>query len=581
MRHMLIALFVLFVFAGAAGASPGSWEMLIATPNAYSSGFITLSAVDQNTFFTVGIHQSSAFGAQWVWRSTDGGESLQPIYGYEGSGEDCEMMKFFTFMIDGDWYDLDHGVLIGMTVPDSCIEENQFPACMFICMFQMKPYIWTVADGGDTFVQHDVGGSIFKSFYDLKIINETIYTCGSAGLFRKSTDFGETWVNLPPPIAGDNASMDDMWWLNENVGFVAASVYEESAKCVPQNEDEWLARYDDMRREYDYRQNPARRFALNGQGYQPHGKRAGEAGVYKTLDGGHNWTQIWEDPQYSAFKVQFLDEMNGMILTDEWSNDRVEESLYVTHDGGATWTKGEVPASGPNNALVLMTDVRMLTPSLGYLGTAYQTVFGASSMMWVTEDGGATWTVDALGADPNYPGIKAGYGFNALDFADNTRGWAAGMNLSIARYTGTNQPPVADAGPDQTGETGTPVQLDGSGSSDPDGDWLLYEWTLLDGPAVLTFDNALIVNPTFTPSVAGSYTVRLQVSDIEYQATDTMTVTVAQGPPLDDDDATDDDDNDLADDDNDATDDDDDDNDSAAAPQNADDDDDDEGSCGC
>jgi photosystem II stability/assembly factor-like uncharacterized protein len=566
MRQLLIALLALFMFAGAAGAGQGTWEMLTAEPNAFSSGFLSMSAVDQNTFFTVGIHQFSAYGAVWAWRSTDGGYTLDPIFVFEGSGEDCEMLKFFTFMIDGDWYDLDHGVVVGMTVPDACMEQYEFPACMFICMFQMKPYVWTVADGGETFVQHDAGGNLSKSFYDLKIVNETIYACGTAGMFRKSTDFGETWVDLPPPIAGPNASMDDMWWLDEEVGFVAASVYEESAKGEPRDYDELIARYYDLRQVYEYRNNPARRFALDEQGYRPNGGWAGAAGVYKTLDGGHTWEKIWEDPQYSAYKVQFLDEMNGMILTNEWSNDRVEESVYVTHDGGATWTQGAVPASGPNNSLVLLTDMRMLTPSLGYMGTAYQTVFGASSMMWVTLDGGATWTVDTLGVDPGYPGLAAGYGFNALDFADNTRGWAAGMNLSIARYTGTNAPPVADAGPDQTTVTGATVQLDGSGSSDPDGDWLLYQWTLVEGPADLTFDNPLIVNPAFVPTVAGLYTIQLQVSDIEFQATDTVAITVEQGPPPDDDTGGDDDDT--------AADDDDD-----GAPGA--DDDDDVGGCGC
>jgi photosystem II stability/assembly factor-like uncharacterized protein len=412
---------------------------------------------------------------------------------------------------------------------------------MFICMFKMKPYVWTIADGGDTFVQHDAGGNLTKMFVDLKIVNETIYASGAGGLFRKSTDFGETWVDLPRPLPGTQNSMDDMWWLDENMGFVAASVYEESAaKGEPQTFDELMDRYFEARQANDYRHNPAARFALKEQGYHPNGAAANGTGVYKTLDGGHTWTQIWENFPYAAYKVHFLDEMNGMILTDEWSNEKVEESIYVTHDGGATWTMGQVPASGPNNSLVLLTDVRMLTPSLGYMGAAYQTVFGASSMMLVTLDGGATWTADTLTADPNYMGIDAGYGFNALDFADNTRGWAAGMNLSIARYTGTNAPPTAEAGPDQTTVTGAAVQLDGSGSSDPDGDSLLYLWTVLDGPGEATFDNVYIVNPTFTPMAVGDYTIQLQVSDIEFQATDTMTVTVTQAP-LDDDDTTDDD----------------------------------------
>ena len=43
--------------------------------------------------------------------------------------------------------------------------------------------------------------------------------------------------------------------------------------------------------------------------------------------------------------------------------------------------------------------------------------------------------------------------------------------------TGGNTPPVADAGPDQTVQVTDTVQLDGSGSTDVDGDLLTFSWT--------------------------------------------------------------------------------------------------------
>jgi hypothetical protein len=48
----------------------------------------------------------------------------------------------------------------------------------------------------------------------------------------------------------------------------------------------------------------------------------------------------------------------------------------------------------------------------------------------------------------------------------------------------TNHPPTAHAGDDQTKDEGTTVHLDGSFSTDPDGNPLTYAWSQVSGPAV-------------------------------------------------------------------------------------------------
>lgn len=57
--------------------------------------------------------------------------------------------------------------------------------------------------------------------------------------------------------------------------------------------------------------------------------------------------------------------------------------------------------------------------------------------------------------------------------------------------------PISNAGTDQTVESGATVQLDSSGSSDPSGSALAYQWTQISGPSV-TLNDPTPSSPTFT-----------------------------------------------------------------------------------
>ena len=79
----------------------------------------------------------------------------------------------------------------------------------------------------------------------------------------------------------------------------------------------------------------------------------------------------------------------------------------------------------------------------------------------------------------------------------------------------TNAAPVANAGQNVSVEELSSVTLDGSASSDPDGDTITYSWQQLSGSAV-TLSDANLVNPTFdAPSVNEDETLvfRLTVTD--------------------------------------------------------------------
>lgn len=88
-----------------------------------------------------------------------------------------------------------------------------------------------------------------------------------------------------------------------------------------------------------------------------------------------------------------------------------------------------------------------------------------------------------------------------------------------------NQPPLADAGPDQSAYVGDIVTFDGSGSSDPDGSILSYDWDFGDG----TDSHGATVSHAY--STADEYTVTLTVEDNSSEtAQDTATVTVSEEP---------------------------------------------------
>src|SRR5206468_7649911 len=67
------------------------------------------------------------------------------------------------------------------------------------------------------------------------------------------------------------------------------------------------------------------------------------------------------------------------------------------------------------------------------------------------------------------------------------------------------------AGGPYSGNEGSAIQLDGSGSSDPNaGDTLTYAWT---APAACSLSSATAQKPTVTCNDNGSYTVSLTVTD--------------------------------------------------------------------
>ncbi len=146
--------------------------------------------------------------------------------------------------------------------------------------------------------------------------------------------------------------------------------------------------------------------------------------------------------------------------------------------------------------------------------------------------GFAARAVEAIDSD--------GEGTSNLDeIAANTQpGWCDTQNAGCSNSAGTppnvpldpapaNNPPVADAGGPYSGEAGsTLIQFDGSGSSDPDGDALAFEWEFGDG------STATGMMPTHTYAAAGNFEVKLVVDDGQARSAQSITSAAISAPPV-------------------------------------------------
>lgn len=137
------------------------------------------------------------------------------------------------------------------------------------------------------------------------------------------------------------------------------------------------------------------------------------------------------------------------------------------------------------------------------------------------QDVGA-YETEGLADNPGWPLAE---GFKGVDAANGNDGSSGGG-------TPTNAAPVADAGPDRTVLVGQTVTLDGSASSDPDGDSLSYAWNLFSKPggSTATLSDPNVVGPSFVADVSGAYQILLTVSDGNFVHSVATTVIAADLP---------------------------------------------------
>jgi VCBS repeat-containing protein len=230
-------------------------------------------------------------------------------------------------------------------------------------------------------------------------------------------------------------------------------------------------------------------------------------------------------------------DFNGIDSFTYKANDGASDSDVAT----VTITVNTVadPPTANNNSYVTNEDTTLNVSAPGVLGN--DTDPEGDSLTAILQNGPSDGSLN-LNSNGSFS-YTPDANFNGSDsFTYRANDGVSDSNVATVTITvnPVPDPPIADAGPDQTVDENTTATLGGSNSFDTEGESITYQWDQIAGPPV-TLSDPQTANPTFTaPTVGGpggeSLVFRLTVTDEEAaQAIDTaivnVTLPLANRPP--------------------------------------------------
>ena len=265
-------------------------------------------------------------------------------------------------------------------------------------------------------------------------------------------------------------------------------------------------------------------------------------------------------------------------VTVDW-NDGSLDTVFTTSSTGTIAAQSHTYADGPNDYTVSVTvtdkdgvsgtktfsvhvdNVAPSVPNLVSPADNATTSDATPTFDWSdsTDSAGTndtiTYTIQVdnngcsfASPEVNQSGLSSSDFTPATDLADGTYCWrvrASDEDGGVSAYSATrtvtidtNDPPVANAGADVSGNEGSAIALNGSGS-DPDGDAITFKWTYapvsgVDAGATCSFaPNDTAEDPTITCTDDGTYKATLTVKDSKgATASDDATVVVSNKNPV-------------------------------------------------
>ncbi len=261
---------------------------------------------------------------------------------------------------------------------------------------------------------------------------------------------------------------------------------------------------------------------LNGKdSYDPNGLPLTFAWTFGTLPIGSALTAAGLF-NASTPKPFFTPDVNGVYTLQLFvSNGTSQSQASLVQITAASGSLPPNARAGADQNAKTLTQTVTLNGSASYDPNTPQLTLGYAWTFRTLPQGSTAQIQNANLAQAQFvPDVAGDFVFNL--HVTNSAG-ASDDTVTVHAFAGYTQslssdvPPNAVTGPDQFAVPGTPVSLDGSASSDPDGGPLplTYNWWFDGRPAgsAASLTGSTQAGPHFTPDLSGYYIARLEASD--------------------------------------------------------------------